>query len=625
MASAAFGDYAVSAPHIGPANGMQSQPSVASNGRDYLAAWIDERSGTTAAYATRIGANGIPAGEGGVAVTPAQSRSTVVVPHGDDYSVFTSIAGGGLAMTHAAEMHLFATRDNASIAVAWNGSVFLIVQSAVSPEPLLGIVIDDSFNVVTPAFPISTGPGNNAGVASDGRDFVVIWDERGLRGAVVSAGGIVQPNAQLISTIGAGLGASIAWAHDRYVAAWSDGSVHQRELGPDATPISIDMTISSRGESPAVAWNGSAAAVAYVSNGAVMVGLPDVIFRTIAIAPGDQPSIASAAGRFLVAYRQQGDVHSKLVDGPDAVLALSLSGQRSPRGLFDGANFAFVWEEGTHVRFGRSTPSGELLDGDGIDLGEGMRPQIAFAGDEYLIAWFDSSLAAIRAVRISHDGHRLDPPLTLPYGIVALATDGLDFLMLGSDGATLSSTIVTHEGTVVRGTPIAVTVRGFGDLQAVWSGRRYIITFEEAGLFLSATSAAVLDRTGRVTVPRSGTPVGVLAPGRGYALVLGAGNGEIFMQTIDEDGVFSPVTTLGKCGCYSADVAWNGIDYFIAFNQTIIRLGGSTPITIDGASSPVTLAGGRGAVAIVYQRATPVPRLFWVPVPPHTIRRLWRS
>src|SRR5260370_40338358 len=95
---------------------------------------------------------------------------------------------GGLQMTHVtssgpAESRLFTTPDlggtdagsGGPIAVAWNGGLFPVVSMANSPAPVHGVLIEDSFNVVKPAFPIATAASTRASGASDGSDFVVTW------------------------------------------------------------------------------------------------------------------------------------------------------------------------------------------------------------------------------------------------------------------------------------------------------------------------------------------------------------------------------------------------------------------------------------------------------------------
>ena len=670
FASTALSDFPLSAPRIGPAHGTQSLPSVASNGRDYLAAWIDARGSLVTpgypyvgdspdVYATHISSSGVPAGDGGVPVAPtlAFDGSVVVVPHGDDYVVIRSMWGlgginGGLMMTRGDDSRLLTTPDlggtvaggGAHISVAWNGSVWLVIVDGFDGTAT-GVVIDDSFSVVKPAFPIATAAGGSASVASDGRDFVVTWIGDAVHAAVVTADGSVR-TPQTVAPAAASFGTSIVWSGDHYSTAWSDGSVHTRDLGRDGAPISIDITIANSGTNPSIAWNGTTTGIAFTTAEAVAIVIVRAPLLPIVIGPGGHPSVASAGGRFLVAYEQNGDVHSKLIDGPDAVLALSLSEQRNPHGVFDGANLDFVWEEEGHVFFGRSTPQGVPLDGAGIVLGAGSAPRIAMQGTMPIIVWtnFDN------AILFQRIGREAAPHALRPGSSFALACNDTDCLIL-EVGSGITSDVVHADGSVTHGAVIAEPrTIGYGDVAAAWTGLRYVAAYTLPSGFLrqpSQSEVVILDRDANVVVPAQPAATGFaetnrfLMPTRGGALLVRDDivRGDITVQLIDDDGTISSPAEAVAQFTKLWDAASNGTDVFIAYwtpaGSFVARLGGTAPITLP-ANIPVPhLAGGAGVMALVYARGVPVvsetypvtlSRVFWELIPPpRTIRRLWRS
>lgn len=129
---------------IGPAAYDQQHPAVASNGRDFLAAWIDGRTGggnNAPLYATRIGTDGRPVDPFGTRLAVA-ARSPHIASAGDDYLI--AFTANGSNVLHVDEnghplgdvRRLSATR--APQAIASNGASYLLFES----PGVVGTILD---------------------------------------------------------------------------------------------------------------------------------------------------------------------------------------------------------------------------------------------------------------------------------------------------------------------------------------------------------------------------------------------------------------------------------------------------------------------------------------------------
>ena len=111
--------------------------------------------------------------------------------------------------------------------------------------------------------------------------------------------------------------------------------------------------------------------------------------------------------------------------GFDGDTQAARSGQAAPGGqfrpalAFDGTNMLVVWED---VRFSdsiagaRVSPEGTVLDQEEIRISVAPNlqadPDVAFGGDNYLVAWQDERTAGYRdiyAARVDRDGIVLEP------------------------------------------------------------------------------------------------------------------------------------------------------------------------------------------------------------------------
>jgi hypothetical protein len=197
----------------GPGEGIQRAPHVAFGDSVYLVVWQEGwhgEGGHARIFAARVSPDGKLLGPGGIQVAAAkagvQEHPRVAFADGVFLVVWQDLRGGKDADVLAARL---------------------------SPE---GKLLDAE------PITLAAGPGMQAlpDVASDGRDFLVVWQSfdrtasayrgfavrvtpTGSRGEVVETGAFPQPR--------------IAWCGDAYLAVYGDGRVTSVKLDRDGRPI----------------------------------------------------------------------------------------------------------------------------------------------------------------------------------------------------------------------------------------------------------------------------------------------------------------------------------------------------------------------------------------------------
>jgi hypothetical protein len=557
-----FADLPLAAPVLRPATGAQSNPVLAGNGSDALAAWRDERampelpSATPTTperevYAARIAPDGTPGENFDVTPSVEDDLAPAAVWNGDEYVVAHLMAPrfgfeGGIRFTRvkpgdAGDNRLIPRSEYApahqfgffgALSLAWNGETYLAVTSAQGAgdgNGVWGLLVDRSFHPIGPAFAIASGEVSLATAASDGNGFLVTWvDRRRIGVATVSASGAVAVQPPVSEPPASGFFTSapaVVWNGQRYLVTWTDPVVRARFVGRDGTPSSPVLDLFGAGRGTAVAWNGSEYLVPFVTEGdrfdiyALRLDADGKVLdgQPFAIAAGEGTQVSPAAvaigSRFLVAWADEDSIRSAVIAGstpsPEAVVAQSIGTQVGARGLFDGTNYAFTWMEEGQVFFGRLTPDGEPLDGGGIALGTGFSPQIAFNGEQYAVAFGRPSQSAV--ARIDRSGNVLDIVPVMAPSIAAIATDGRDFLLLAQQTvqpARIRPLILTAQGELLPQPAIAELPFDSTNPGVAWNGAHYVVVYTQSlESFCYKCNqkyemhTVLLDRSGRAASP----------------------------------------------------------------------------------------------------------------------------
>jgi hypothetical protein len=680
-----FADIPIAAPALRPATGGQSLPALASNGTDALAAWQDERampalpSATPTVpereiYAARITADGTPSVN--IDVTPSVETDVApaVVWNGDEYIVAHLMAprfgfDGGLRFTRVkpaesidnrlipraeyAPAPAFGLFDDLSL--AWNGEEYLAVMSsqyqAEDENSVWGLLVDRSFHAIGPAFPIALGKVSLASAASDGHDFLVTWvDSYRIAAATVSPAGAVAAQPLLseapTGSVSFTSRPSVVWNGQRYLITWTDPVVRARFVGRDGAPSSPVLELFGAGRATALAWNGSEFLVPFVTEGnrsdlyALRVDAAgNVLGEPFAIAASDAPELSPAAvaigERFVVAWQDNITIRSSVVigDAPQAqsILSRSLGQQQVARGLFDGTNYVFTWEEEGNVYLSRITPDGHALDGGGLLLGSGAGPIIAFNGSEYAVSFLLRPADQTAVVRVSRDGKLLDAaPLVVPR-VTAIASDRRDFLLLSvlnTQPVRIRPTILTAQGELLPQPVIEDLPFDSTNPAVAWTGSHYALVYTQATEPFCykcnqkfELHTVLLDRTGKPATPIRTILAGSeypyayrqsrVASGGGSTLAVFGGPSGTNVVRIDGNGVPTPASNIPSLPSTLNDFIWTGSDFVIATYGGFMRLApDGSPLVLFVLGPPdaglATLVAAAPQLTILYDRPAPI-------------------
>lgn len=315
--------------HLTPAANTQLEPSVAWNGRTYLAVWKDHRDAPSHYFARMS-----PTGE--------------------------SLDGTGIPVPGRSDRVLAAS----------NGDGFLLAWT--TDDGIAGVRIDADGRVLDPEpFTISAGPeavaAHSPSLASDGSDYFAVWNHNNadqdfrpeVVGSRIPATGTPSGPVVPISS-GEGFRPAVAWNGETYFVAWLQ--------------YSIDANGPPRRQGHGVAG------VRLDSSGTVLDRRP------VFVPAGDEsfhyPRVAAANGSFLLAWTREpidfAGSHSteavrvnaagRVLDRSPLVLLPDSPGFETPSLSWNGVHYLLVWRSGVNVVATRVSETGTVLDSDAFLL-----------------------------------------------------------------------------------------------------------------------------------------------------------------------------------------------------------------------------------------------------------------
>jgi hypothetical protein len=534
------GERPVSTIVYGPAPGQRYGTAAASDGRDFLVAWVDtqrNRGNIAQLYATRMNAAGDVLDPLSIRI-PTISHEAYrvdVVFLGDAYLVYWSepspisrgfnalmgvrISSDGVVLDSVPR--LLADRAEVNVrGAASNGNRTVIAYSTSSGSRML--VVDRNANVVDgPKAFVQDSGVRSAIVASNGREFFVAWKSDRVYATRIDADGVPATSQPIILSSHTEL-YDLASDGDSYVAIVSD-----RDAGVVAQHVSAAGELLERSAIPlqqvypAFAFAGGSYLLmdGNALQNTIFVRQLDRTGKPVgASAPlasgtsygagGSLASNGSDAAAFWTAWNATPQAFdARIIDGRTLALSnttaitRSANAQTTPDAATSGRNMAIVWNESNGTYAGRLTLDGQLLDGRGIRIGNPSiaAPRIVFDGANYIAGWIEQSAAApaatVKVARLSPDSG-----LILGAGGMAVASNpcgnGLALsagaeatLVAWSDCQRVVANTIAHDGSLGVATTVtpADTTRT-GSVTAAWNGREWLVAWEDlvmsGGIFI---------------------------------------------------------------------------------------------------------------------------------------------
>jgi hypothetical protein len=371
---------------ISTAADNQHWPSVSFNGTNYLVAWHDNRdeAANYDIYGTRVNTSGV-----------VQESSGIPIANMDVQQLTT-------AVIYYSGQWLTVWRDTR------NGNYTDIYGSRISSS---GTVTDEDGILISTSAPSQSNPA----VASDGTNYLVVWQEarsggysEDIYGMLIDASGNqLNEDAIAISTsVGSQKYPAVAFdSNSTYLVVWQDNRSDNSDIygtrvttsGNVLDPPGIAIsTATGRQQFPSIAFDGTNFLVVWADE------------------RGGSPSADDIYGTLV---QPNGNVLSPSGN----VIADDDYWQDNPSVAFDGTNYLVVWDDyglGTFDEdiYGvRVNQSGIPIDDSSFvistaDNGQ-LRPDVAFDGTNYLVVWFDkriSNASDIYGTRVHQNGTVLD-------------------------------------------------------------------------------------------------------------------------------------------------------------------------------------------------------------------------
>ncbi|MFC2172001.1 hypothetical protein ACFLU6_05140 [Acidobacteriota bacterium] len=430
----------------------QAAPASLGLAMDAIVTWADDRGGDFDLYRTKVDRNGTVIDPGGLVLVQgtgfqgvprlALANSGPGVFYVDDKGSGTEqdislvqMGGDGAPLDTTGHNVSGAAQRQQFPAIAFNGSMFLAVwedyRHAVESELYAARILSDG-TVLDPAGIRLTNHSQDdirPAVASDGQDFMILWERQGLiYGVRVSdTGAIIGPPEFDVKASTGGTLPCIAWGQSSFLAAWEDargaGDIWGTRIDPDGTVQDVGgrpfVNDGSTQFEPALAFGGGSFLMVFSDNrinalkdlymvrldeGGTPLDPVEIPLNTSALSVKGFPSITHGANGFLVAWEDsrfafpsQFDIFAARVADDMTILdsdGILLSdgwaghGEASVTALVDG--FLIMWLDGwddrkmSHVNAARIDNSGVLLDPGGVTLStyDGCRNSLATAVDQ---------------------------------------------------------------------------------------------------------------------------------------------------------------------------------------------------------------------------------------------------
>lgn len=380
-------------------------PSVATHGTDYLIVWQRGVSGTGIAdvYARHVLQNGtLPSSAVAITTASDDQIDPTVASDGGNYLVAWADRGGGLLLEmYAARVSpygsvlapglfpLGSSGHSGYPAAGFNGSNYLVTWfSAAFSEGLNVARVSPSGSVLGTAV-LSGGEGRNfPAVAHAGGQALVVWEYDGttddVHGARMAADGtVLEPAGLLVSASHDGISnkqlqASVGYGGGHFLVVWDElrsstnsQDIYGARVDPAGTVLDSSGILLSNNPfaqfDPAVAFDGANFLVVWEDfRGSYVTGWE---IHGTRISPGG--AVLDFFGLSLHSASGEQTNPSLAFDGSRLSISAAAYAQRAPAVIFDGQDFVVAWQDGraqTHddIYAARVQSDGTVADPAGI-------------------------------------------------------------------------------------------------------------------------------------------------------------------------------------------------------------------------------------------------------------------
>ncbi|MFT3927729.1 MAG: MopE-related protein [Myxococcales bacterium] len=572
---------------------VQSAPSVASGGANWLVAWNDYRSDVNHpdVYAARIDANGVLVDSSGIAIATGagDERNPAVAYDGTQWLIAMEratdlygarLSAAGVVLDPSGFVVSTAVNSQSDPAVSYDGSNWVVVWSdARSGVPsVYGARVNAGATVLDASgFPIATAAQSRyPAIARDGTSCLVVWeDDRStaattIYGARVSSGSILDASGIALSSSAANQQSSVALAYDgtNWLVVWRDDDVDSSDIygtrvnaaGVVLDPNGIGIATGPFSQfNPAVAHNGTDWLVVWEDS-------------------SDSPSLYDLYGTRVTA-------NGTVLNPTPIAISTAAQNQLSPAIASDGYNWFVVWHDnrsGNYDTYGtRVDASGFVLNPSGLALSTAtnnqLYPAASYDGTNWLVVWQDyrngSGNSDIYGTRVSSSGVLLNPSgISIATGaqsqlFPALAHDGTNWLVAWDDfrGATYDIYGArVNAGGGLLDTSGLVLGSGAGDqtsASVAHDGTSWIVAWQDkrSGGSIDIYGSRV-DANG-VRLDANGFGIATGSPNEQAPAIASGPNGTLLVSYASVSGAnVRAKIRLFRGQCAAADVTCDGVD-----------------------------------------------------------------